>query len=65
MGDFCTKLALPEAIVLQRLVQLGAIDDLVLDHESTTFNILVERLCCDLEHLVQRGLTANLQLLKR
>ena len=59
------KLALSEAIVLQCLVQVGAADDLVLDHESTTFNILVERLRCDLEHLVQRSLTANLQLLKR
>ena len=46
------KLALPEAVVLQCLVQVGAADDLVLDHESTTFNILVERLRCDLEHLV-------------
>ena len=47
------KLALSEAVVLQCLVQVGAADDLVLDHESTTFYILVERLRCDLEHLVK------------
>lgn len=59
------ELTLSETITFKCLVKMRALNDLILNQESTMFDILVESLSGDLENLVEGGLTADLEFLER